>query len=48
MSESQAVGLMATEHSVSQRNIDAMGPVVIWRRQRYRFDPSDPAAGKLP
>jgi MOSC domain-containing protein YiiM/GNAT superfamily N-acetyltransferase len=35
----------ATEHSVSQRNLEAMGLEVIWRRQRYRFDPADPPAG---
>jgi MOSC domain-containing protein YiiM/GNAT superfamily N-acetyltransferase len=38
----------ATEHSVSQRNLEAMGLEVIWRRQRYRFDPADPPAGLLP
>jgi MOSC domain-containing protein YiiM/GNAT superfamily N-acetyltransferase len=38
----------AIEHSVSQRNLEAMGLGVIWRRYRYRFDPADPPAGMLP
>jgi MOSC domain-containing protein YiiM/predicted GNAT family acetyltransferase len=38
----------ATEDSVSQRNLEAMGLEVIWRRHRFRFDPAEPPAGLLP
>ena len=45
MNEIAATIAGATEHSVSQRNLEAMGLEVIWRRYRYRFDPAAPPAG---
>jgi MOSC domain-containing protein YiiM/predicted GNAT family acetyltransferase len=38
----------ATEDSISQRNLEAMGLNAIWRRYRFRFDPAAPPVGMWP